>query len=209
MQEYSFAGVDDFGEVLNRLVLYAQNLSAGLVCTGAVEKALRGGDGAEDLAMSVLCKFIDPNDATVAWSEQKGEPTPVKVLAYLKKVLQNDFSDLKKSKRYTTTCSLESYEEEGDGRTLDELAVTYWTPEAETLKRERLIWLLRQFDSEPELQDIVKQLFDPAGYTAFSNQELAQLLNTSVKEIENRKKRIKVRLAKLAASCSMEGAKRV
>jgi len=145
----------------------------------------------------------------VAWSEHKGEPTPDKVLAYLKKVLQNDFLDLKKSKRYTTTCSLESYEEEADGRTLDELAVTYWTPEAETLKRERLIWLLKQFDSEPELKDIVKLLFDPAGYTAFSNQELAQLLNTSVKEIENRKKRIKVRLAKLAASCSAEGAKRV
>jgi DNA-directed RNA polymerase specialized sigma24 family protein len=124
-------------------------------------------------------------------------------------VLQNDFLDLKKSKRYTTTSSLQSYEEEGDGRTLDELAVTYWTPEAETLKRERLIWLLKQFDSEPELKDIVKLLFDPAGCTAFSNQDLAQLLNTSVKEIENRKKRIKVRLAKLAASCSAEGAKRV
>jgi DNA-directed RNA polymerase specialized sigma24 family protein len=209
MQEYSFAGVNDFGEVLDRLVLYAQNLGAGLVCTGAMERSLPGGDGAEDLAMSVLCKFIDPNDATVAWSEQKGEPTTDKVLAYLKKVLQNDFFDLKKSKRYTTTSSLESYEEEGNGRTLDELAVTYCTPEGETLKQERAVWLLNQFNSEPELQAIVKLLFDPAGFAAFTNQELAQLLNISVKEIENCKKRIKVRLAKLAASRNVEGAKYV
>ncbi len=211
MQEYSFAGVDDFGEILNRLVLHAQNLNAGLVCVGLTTRILPGGDGAHDLAMSVLLKFVDPQDNSVAWSEQKGEPTKERVLAYLKKVLERDFLDLKKSKRYTTTLYVESYEvgDEQDGLTLDQLAVTFDTPESEALKQQRTAWLLRQFDEEPELKDVVKLLFDPAGYAAFTNQQLAQLLDTSVKEIENRKKRIKLRLTKLAASCSMEGAKHV
>lgn len=161
--------------------------------------------------MSVLLKFLDPLDGSVAWSDQKGEPTKAKVVAYLKKVLERDLFDLKKSKRYTTTAYVDSYEADDaeDALTLDQLAVTFYTPEAQALKQERITWLLKQFDAEPELIEIVKLLFDPVGYTAFSNQQLAQLLDTSVKEIENRKKRIKLRLTKLAASCTMEGAKHV
>jgi DNA-directed RNA polymerase specialized sigma24 family protein len=126
-------------------------------------------------------------------------------------VLERDLFDLKKSKRYTTTAYVDSFEADDgeDALTLDQLAVTYCTPEAEALKQERITWLLKQFDREPELKEIVKLLFDPAGYAAFTNQQLAQLLDTSVKEIENRKKRIKLRLTKLAASCNMEGAKHV
>lgn len=211
MEEYSFAGVDDFGEVLSRLVMHAQNLNAGLVCAGARERVLRSGESAEDLAMSVLLKFLDPLDTSVAWSEQKGEPTTVKVVAYLKKVLERDLFDLKKSKRYTTTFYMDSYgaDDGEDGLTLDQLAISYCTPEAEALKQEGISWLLKQFEEEPELEEIVKLLFDPAGYAAFTNLQLAELLDTSVKEIENRKKRIKLRLVKLAASCNMEGAKHV
>jgi DNA-directed RNA polymerase specialized sigma24 family protein len=210
MKEYSFASID-FGEVLSRLVMHAQNLNSGLVCAGARERVLRSGESAEDLAMSVLLKFLDPLDTSVAWSEQKGEPTKNKVVAYLKKVLERDLFDLKKKKRYTTTTYMDSYgaDNEEDGLTLDQLAVNYYTPEAEALKEERISWLLKQFDEEPELKEVVKLLLDPAGYSAFTNQQLAQLLDTTVKEIENRKKRIKVRLTKLAASRSMEGAKHV
>jgi len=75
--------------------MHAQNLNAGLVCAGAKERVLPGGESAEDLAMSVLLKFINPEDASVAWSDQKGEPTKAKVIAYLKKVLQRDLFDLK------------------------------------------------------------------------------------------------------------------
>jgi hypothetical protein len=60
MTEYSFAGVDDFGEVLNRLVMHAQNLNAGLLCSGLRERVLAGGESAEDLAMAVLLRFLDP-----------------------------------------------------------------------------------------------------------------------------------------------------
>jgi hypothetical protein len=106
---------------------------------------------------------------------------------------------------------VDSYEDRDDnnGDTLDQHAVFRETPEGEFLKRERIDWVLKQFDAEPELREIVKLQLDPAGFTAFSNQQLAQLLDTTVKDIENRKKRIKLKLTKLAASCNLEGAKHV
>ena len=60
------------------------------------------------------------------------------------------------------------------------------------------------FDGEPELKEIVGLQLDPDGYNAFSNQELAQLTGTTVKDIENRKKRIKLVLTKLAAPSHRE-----
>lgn len=211
MSEYSFADVD-FGEVLDRLVVYAQNLNVGLVCAGLDEKVLTGGDSAEDLAMAVLQKFIDPLDTSVAWSDQKGEPTSDKVVAYLKKVMRNDLLDLKKSKKFTTTVHVDlASPDDGQGvipRRL-ELAATHDGPEAEVLKRERREWILGQFDGEPGLKELLSLLLGPDGWTGFSNQQLAELLDISVRDIENSKKRIKLRLRKLAASSKMEGEQNV
>ena len=39
---------------------------------------------------------------------------------------------------------------------------------------------------------------EPAGYNAFSSQELAKRLNTTVVEVEHRRRRINFRLRKLA-----------
>jgi DNA-directed RNA polymerase specialized sigma24 family protein len=212
VSDYSFAGVD-FGEVLERLVLYAQNLNVGLVCTGLDEKILTGGDSAEDLSMTVLQKFIDPLDASVAWSDQKGEPTTSKVVAYLKKVMRNDLFDLKKSKRFTTTihsdlAGLDDGQDPAAPRP-PQLAGTHDTLEAGVLKRERREWILGQFDGEPELKEILLLLLGPDGWKGFSNQQLSELLDISVRDVENSKKRIKLRLRKLAASRKMEGAKNV
>jgi len=212
MSEYSFAGVD-FGEVLERLVLYAQNLNVGLVCAGLDEKILTGGDSAEDLAMTVLLKFMDPLDTSVAWSDQKGEPTNEKVVAYLKKVMQNDLFDLKKSKRFTTTVHTDSASSDDSLDTTTprppQHAGTHETLEAGVLKRERRDWILGQFDGEPELKEILSLLLGPDCWTGFTNQQLAELLDMSVRDVENSKKRIKLRLRKLAASRRMEGAKNV
>jgi len=210
MTESSFAAVD-FEEVLNRLVLYAQSLSAAVVCVGLQERILPGGESAEDLAMATLLKFLDPLNASVTWSEQKAEPTTATVVGYLRKVLQRDFFDLKKSKRYRTTVYVDAYSDDEDevGSTLDQLAKTFETPEGEAQRRQQVESILKQFDSEPELKDIVRLQLDHKGYNAFSNQELAKLLNTTVADIENRKKRIKVRLRKLAASRSTKEAEHV
>lgn len=202
MSEISFAAVD-FDEVLGRLTLYAQNLSTALVCVGLEEKVLPGGQSAADLAQNTLLKLLDPLDGTVKWSEQRGQPTTSGILAYLQRVLERDFFDLKKSSLYKTTVypdSMGDDDSEGDGITLDHMAMVFDTPEGQTLKGERVERILRQFDGEPELREIVKLQFDPSGYNAYSNQELAQLLDTTVGDIENRKKRIKRMLRKLAAS---------
>jgi hypothetical protein len=55
----------------------------------------------------------------------------------------------------------------------------------------------------------MKLQLHPDGYNAFSNLELARLLDTSIKDIENQKKRIKVRLKKLATSGIAREAKHV
>jgi hypothetical protein len=39
---------------------------------------------------------------------------------------------------------------------------------------------------------------EPAGYNAFSNQELAERLNATVVEVEHRRRRISLKLRKLA-----------
>jgi len=44
---------------------------------------------------------------------------------------------------------------------------------------------------------MLKLQLDDDGYNAFSNQELAQLLDTTVADIENRKKRVKTRLLRI------------
>ena len=44
---------------------------------------------------------------------------------------------------------------------------------------------------------MLKLQLDEDGYNAFSNQELAQILDTTVADIENRKKRVKTRLLRI------------
>jgi len=209
MAETSLIAVD-IEEVLNRLTLHAQNLVGGAVCLGLDEIALPGGEGAEDLASATLLKFLDPLDTSVKWSEARGQPTTSSLLAYLRKVLERDFLDLIKKKSYQTTVYVDAVDREdgqGEGKpaiTLDQLAAEFETSEGKTLRLERVKWVLKEFDAEPELKEIVKLQLDPEGYNAFTNQELSKLLDTTVGDIEARKKRIKSTLRRLAASRSAE-----
>ncbi len=198
----------DFAAVLYGLVSYAQSLSSALVCIGLQEKVVSGGDSAEDLAMSTLLKFLDPADSSVTWSKEKGQPTTSKVLAYLRKVLWRDFLDLKKGSRYQKTVYLETHpseeEEESTDLTLDQLAATSDSPEQQAIHKEHRERVLKHFEKEPQLRDILALQLDGEGYNAFSNQELGQLTNSTVAEIENRKKQIRLRLTKLAATARSE-----
>ena len=198
----------DFAAVLYGLVSYAQSLSSALVCIGLQERVVPGSESAEDLAMSTLLKFLDPADSSVKWSTERGQPTTKKVLAYLRKVLWRDFLDLKKGSRYQKTVYLETHpseeEEEGAGLTLDQLAATSDGPEQQAINKEQRERVLKYFEKEPQLREILGLQLDGEGYNAFSNQELAQLTNSTVAEIENRKKQIKLRLSKLAATARRE-----
>jgi len=205
MAETSLIAVD-IEEVLNRLTIHAQNLIGGALCLGLDEIALPGGESAGDLAIATVLKFLDPSDNSVKWAEAREQPTTSSLLAYLRKVLERDFLDLIRRKSYRTTVYAEGtyaedgHDEEKPGITLDQLAVEFETPEGKMLRLQRVKWVLQQFDAEAELKEIVKLQLDPEGYNAFSNQELAEILGTTVRDIEARKKRIKTRLKKLARS---------
>jgi DNA-directed RNA polymerase specialized sigma24 family protein len=196
MAEISLGDVD-VEAVLFRLTRHAQGLFGAVRSLGIepVDIAYAGGDGPEDLAMNLLLRFLDPQDPGVRWHEGRGRPTTDGVYALLRTALDRDFLDLKKSKRYRTTVYLDK--ESGAGGqelTLDQLAVYLETPEGALLKQERRKAIIEEFSDDPEAKEMVTLQLDDDGYNAFSNQELATLLDTTVADIENRKKRVKNRL---------------
>ena len=73
MAEISLGDVD-MEAVLYRLTRHAQGLFGAVRCLGVehVDVAVAGGDGPEDLAMNLLMKFLDPQDRTVRWHEDRG-----------------------------------------------------------------------------------------------------------------------------------------
>lgn len=163
MAEISLGDVD-IEAVLFRLTRHAQGLFGAFRCMGLepLDVAYAGGDGPEDLAMNLLLRFLDPQGHSVRWSENRGRPSTDGVYALLRKALDNDFLDLKKSKRYTTTVYLEA-EDRGDDRreiTLEQLAIYWETPEGALLMRERRERIIMEFSDDPEAQEIVKLQLD-------------------------------------------------
>jgi DNA-directed RNA polymerase specialized sigma24 family protein len=191
----------DFEQVLYRLALHAQGLFTAAACLGRAQVVLPGGDSAADLASATLLKLLDPLDTSVTWSPTKGPPDTAGVLAYLREVLRRDFLDLIRSKRARTSIYLDDEREDGQDlseSTIDQRVASYGNPEDEHLRRERLLWLVQQSKDDPELLEIVSLQLEPGGYNAFSSQELAERLRTTVVEIENRRRRVLRRLRKLA-----------
>jgi DNA-directed RNA polymerase specialized sigma24 family protein len=198
--------------VLYRLALHAQSLFTAAACLGRSQVVLPGGDSAADLASATLLKLLDPIDTSVTWSPAKGPPTTAGVLAYLREVPRRDFLDLVRSKRATTSVYPDDERADGQGRlgsTIDQGVASYGNPEDEHLQSERLAWLVEQFKDDPELVEILRLQLEPAGYNAFSSQELAKRLSTTVVEIENRRRRVRRRLRKLADARLIEEAEHV
>ena len=199
MGDTSLANVD-LEIVLLRLTRYSQALFGAFRALGAeaVDVCYPGGEGPEDLAMNLLARFLDPADLGVGWKDGNSRPNTDRVCALLKKALERDFIDLKKSKRYKTTVYAGDPSSEGDKElTLEELAVYLETPEGLLMKKDRVRVIVEEFSDDPAAMEIVRLQLDPAGYNAFTNQELAELLDTSVGDIENGKKRVKNRLLQI------------
>jgi DNA-directed RNA polymerase specialized sigma24 family protein len=130
----------------------------------------------------------------------------------LREVLRRDFLDFVRSKRAKT--SVYADDERTDGEelsesSLDQRTSSFGNPEDEHLRRERLAWLVEQFKDCPELLEIVRLQMEPTGYNAFSSQEIAERLNTTVVEVEHRRRRINLRLRKLAAARLIKEAQHV
>ena len=147
--------------------------------------------------MNLLLRFVDPADTKVKWKDEWGRPSTGSVLAYLKKALSRDFLDLKKSKQYKTTVFVEDLDGESDGLGFDKWAKMAAGPDGQLIRNERRDALIRSFADDPGAQEMLKLQLDPEGYNAFTNQELADLLNTTVAEVENIKKRVQTRLLRI------------
>ena len=194
---------DDVEDLLKRLTLYACVLFAVLP-DQAREVTVGGlGVGPEDLAQEVVLRFLDPQDHTVTWKASSGPPTPSRVLGYLKKALQHDLFDLRKRHAHKKSVTMEAHRPEeleanGPPQSLDDFPARTESPHDAAIRGEQDQWLLRQFDSETELRELLELQLDPEGWNAHTNLQLADLLGTSVAEVENRKKRLVRRLASLA-----------
>ena len=210
MTELSLAQVD-LEEVLHRLALHARHLITAASCLGVDDLALPGGDSPLDLASATLLKFLDPRDASVVWRERLGPPTTAGLVIFLRVVMERDFLDLVRSKRYRDAVypdrALEDTgSEEYEDDWFDALPTRVTDPEQDAIREEETAWLLQQFREEPELDAILRLQLERDGYNAFTNLELARKLGVTVAEIENRKRRLKTRLKKLAAGRRTEGA---
>lgn len=212
MTELSLAEVD-LEEVLHRLTLHARNLIIAARCLGVEDIVLPGGDSPADLASATLLKLLDPRNATVVWSESKGTATTAGLAAYLRTVLERDFLDLVRSKRYQAAVYPDRDEQdigsqESEGEWFDRLPMRVAAdPEHEAMRHEETAWLLEQFRGEPELEAVLRLQLETDGYNAFTNRELAAMLAVPVAEIENRKRRVKTKLKGLASRRRIKGAK--
>jgi len=198
VSEFSLAGIDPL-EVVERLTLDAYRLF-GAFPDEESEPALRVfGDGPKDLAMATFVKFLDPEERAVKWKESWGKPTRDTLYRFLRKVMRNDFIDMKRSKRYQRTKYPEGESADGEQTmSFDDYAAVIESPEGQAIRAQQREELLDSFSDEPELRDVLAVQLDPAGYCAHTNQDLAGLLDTSVSDIENRKKRIARRLQQQA-----------
>ena len=211
MKELSLAQVD-FEQVLYRLALHARHLITAAKCLGVEDLVLPGGDSPVDLASATLLKFLDPGDVSVVWSENKEPPTTAGLVAFLRVVLERDFLDLVRSRRYRDATYPDHNDpdlkpQELDGDWFDSIATASTDPEHEAVNHKTSAWLLKQFREDPDLQAILQLQLEMDGYNAFSNLELARMLAVPVAEIENRKRRLKTRLKSLASGRQMKGAK--
>src|SRR4029079_14187350 len=89
----------DWIEVLERLTL--ESLRLFNASRFAIEERVLAsfGDGFEDLGQDVILALLDESNPKVTWSSARGAATTAGVVAYLRKVLQNDFYDRVRRKR--------------------------------------------------------------------------------------------------------------
>jgi DNA-directed RNA polymerase specialized sigma24 family protein len=194
--EFRFGDIDVV-ELFERLTLHAYTLY-GCFPSPHFSPVLRGcGDSPEDLAKEIITKLLDPDDRTVKWPAGRGKTTKAALLGYLKEALTHDFIDRKRLKRYTTTAEWPpAGTDDPNGTSFDELAVYLTTPEAVAIRNECYDQLLSYLADEPDLRDLLTIQLTPEAYQAYTNQEVGKLLDITVDEVENRKKRLQRRLLK-------------
>jgi len=182
--ELHYRGVD-WTVVSDGLFAYAKKLfrTAGLLdqtITGMTPK---------DFVSNAVMSLVDPRDTTIEWDEKRGKPTTEAVAALLRTAMRRDFIDAKKLPRYKTTRAIEDERKAPNvpaaGASPAEIAI-------ERADRNRVRDELFAFigDRDPAVLEYLRlQLLDD-GVVGYPPKKAAQLLKTTIDDINNRKRRV-------------------
>ena len=151
--------------------------------------------------MTVMTRFLDPDDKTVHWGQGRGTPTLPGLFTYLKRVIENDFLDMKRSKRYKTTVFASPVPRDANadeaGLSLEDFCAHIESPEGRAIWESQRTRLLQSLQDEPDLEELLIVQLDPQGYQAFTNQDLSALLDIPISDVVNQKKRLSRRLMRI------------
>jgi DNA-directed RNA polymerase specialized sigma24 family protein len=192
--ELHFRGVD-WRAVTDGLLAYTKKLfrTAGLL------DQMITGKTANDFVAEAIVRLVDPRDTTIEWDAKRGKPTTDSVMALLREVIRRDFIDAKKVPRYTKTRAIDDEKKAHDvtaaGKSPEETAV-------ERVDRNRIRDQLLAFigDRDPDVVAYLSMQLSDDGVVGYPPRKAAQLLNTTVQEINNRKKRVAGYLKEFEAS---------
>jgi DNA-directed RNA polymerase specialized sigma24 family protein len=181
--ELHYKGVD-WAVVSDRLFAHARQLfrSARLV-----DRAITG-KRPEDFVTEALQRLLDPRDTGVEWDEKRGKPTTDGVVAFLWQVIRRDFIDAKKLPRHTTTRPLEEV------KAAQEWASAAPSPADIAIERvdriRRRDELLAFIGDDPPVVEYLHLQLPDEGVTGYPPRKAAELLTTTVEDINNRKKKV-------------------
>lgn len=193
LRELHYSGVD-WVEVMDRLTAYVYklHLTAGLLR----DQPLTGlGKSPEDYVQTVLTRLLDPRDGAVAWDEARGKPTTEGVFAYLRQVVLHDFVDDRKERSHHRRTRALEMPSTRDGSTT--LSADPPDPRQASVDdllgkvhRDRLYTaLLEQAAGDEKLEEYLWVQYGADGYIGYPPRRAAELLRTTVDDINNRKKR--------------------
>lgn len=192
MADLHFSGVD-FRTLLDRLLLHAcRRVFRNGILDGQVVRPF--GKSPEDYVAEAVGRFLDPEDHAVQWSESRGKATTESVFAYLAQVVTNDIrDDVRGVPRRTTRTSIGSPTLEGHEQAPMDLPDRGQPTSADILDkihRDRLFNLLLEgAKGDEELEEYLMLQYEAGDYVAYTPQRAAELLGTTVDNINNRKKR--------------------
>lgn len=178
---------EELDELLRKLTAYAVVLFAQAGLAGG-HVSLRGtGASPEDLAIGTLDKLVC---GELNYHRSKG-----RLESYLATAMKNDFIDLLRSKAHTSTVTLDSEDSESlpdsPGMQVD---CTPGQPDPFSVAAEReckdKVFALVQ--GETDLEEMAYAILE---LNALKPQEIADLLKTDATDIQNRKKKMRRRLA--------------
>lgn len=183
MAELHYKGVD-WAVVTDRLFAHARQLfrSAGLV-----DQAITGKEP-QDFVKEALKRLWDPRDTGVEWDDKRGKPTTDGIVTFLWQVIRRDFIDAKKLPRHTTTRPIEEVKAAQDRPSSAASPASVAIARADRART--LEALLAFIGDDPPVVEYLRLQVTEDGIAGFTPRRAAELLNTSVEDINNRKKKV-------------------